>query len=231
MRSCKRVKLEIELLMPQTATYREVVVRPMSSWREAAWVLGIIAIIALLVSVRILMLPEEESRLFMRSYHRLDTSLNDTERTIYQALLSAQNDLLLLWETKGEWPSVELLDEEGIPPFARDLMPGALQGYRWQAYNRGPWVDYLGVNMQEEDNMPSALLRIINLHADFHPHPHPGKDYDPDQKAAIQIWLHPADRQKYAGMQLAEFGWSWIVSPDDPSLTVPDKKKASDKLP
>jgi hypothetical protein len=167
----------------------------------------------------------------MRSYHRLDTSLNDTERTIYQAFLSAQNDLLLLWEAKGEWPTVELLDEEGIPPFARDLMPGALQGYRWQAYNRGPWVDYLGVNMEEGDNMPSALLRIINLHADFHPHPHPGIDYDPNQRAAIQIWLHPVDRQKYAGMQLAEYGWSWIVSPDDPSLTVPDKKKASDKLP
>jgi hypothetical protein len=32
-------------------------------------------------------------------------------------------------------------------------------------------------------------------------------------------------------MQLAEYGWSWIVSPDDPILTIPDDKKAPDKSP
>lgn len=216
--------------MPQTSlTYREVIVRPMNSWREAAWILGVIAVIALLIIVRISLLPGQSTMLFMQPYHRLDTNLNDTERTIYQAILAAQNDILLLWETGGNWPQVELLDEEGIPPFAADMMPGALQGYSWKAYDRGPWVDYLGINLQEEDNMPSALLRIINLHADYHPHPHPGTDYDPNQKAAIQIWLHPEDRQKYAGMQLAEYGWSWIVSPDDPSLTIPNNSEAAPK--
>jgi len=208
-----------------SATYKEVVVQPLNSWREAAWLLGAIALIILFVAFRILLLPQQDVPLFMKSYHRLDTDLNDTERTLYQALLASRNDIQLLWETKGEWPSSSLLNEEGIPPFAADMMPGPLQGYSWTTYNRGPWVDYLGVNPQEGESMPSALLRVINLHADFHPHPHPGIDYDPNQKVAFQVWLHPRGGQKYAGMQLAEFGWSWIVSPDDPSLRIPDKKK------
>jgi len=209
-----------------STTYREVIVQPLNSSREAAWLLGFIGLLVLLVAVRVLLLPQQDVPLFMQSYHRLDTSLDDTERTLYQALLASRNDILLLWETREEWPSSALLDEEGVPPFAADMMPGALQGYSWTTYNRGPWVDYLGVNPQEGENMPSALLRVINLHADFHPHPHPGIDYDPDQKVAFQIWMHPRGNQKYAGMQLAEFGWSWIVSPDDPSLTVQAKKNS-----
>lgn len=201
--------------------FREVYVRPMSSWREATYVLGLIALIILMVYVRISFLQDRGGKIFMQPYHRLDNTLGELERPMYQAFLASENELLLIWEENGEWPSSAALAEDGIPPFATDMLAGPLRDYTWTTYNREQWVDYLGVGKQD-GVLPSVLLRVINLHADYHPHPHPGIDYDPNQKAALQIWLHPEARQRYAGMQLIERGWSWVVSPDDPSLSVPE---------
>lgn len=214
------MSLAREETMPRaTARYREIVVSPGNSWREAVYLLAAFALLALLSFIRVELLPAKTPNMPQQSYHRLDTNLNDTERTIYQAMRSSQTEVMLLWESaEGAWPAVSLLHEEGIPPFAVDLVPGALKEYTWTMYDRGPWVDYLGVSAQKAAGGPSALMRLINLHADFHPHPHPGLDYDPEQRGAVQIWLHPENGQLYAGMQLAERGWAWIVSADDPVL-------------
>ena len=137
---------------------------------------------------------------------------------MYQSLLAAQGEIDFLWNESQQWPTAELLAQEGIPPFADDLLPTTLSGYSWKTYDRGPWVDYIGHKQGSDNNEISILLRTINLHADFHPHPHPGIDYDPNQKIASQIWFHPLNKQRYPGMQLAERGWFWILSPDDPVL-------------
>jgi len=199
-------------------TFREVLVEPADSKREILYVAGFLVILLLLATARIAFLQKAGNQISLQPYQRLDTTLNDAERTMYQALLSSQQEIVRLWEKSGIWPTVEQLDEEGIPPFATDLMPGKLSGYTWVMHDRGPWVDYIAVGPEEDKTMPSVLLRIINLHADFHPHPHPGKDYDPGQKAAVQIWINPESLQKYPGMMLAEHGWAWILSPDDPIL-------------
>jgi len=160
----------------------------------------------------------------MEPYHRLDTTLDDNERLLYQACRAADNDIVALWQEKGKWPTVAELDEDGIPPFAVDLMPGVLAGFKWKTYDRGPWVDYLGLDSANE-KMPSVILRIIDLHAGYHPHPHPGIDYDPNQKVALQVWMQPKSGQPYVGMQLIQNGWFWVVSPDAPFLKVANKLK------
>lgn len=203
----------------ESEIYREVIIGPANSWKEAAWVSVVVAILLLLAFARVAFLPEAEQSLSLQPYQRLDTTLTDTERSIYQAFLSSQNEIIQLWQQSGGWPSVELLDSEAMPPFASDFMPGNLKKYKWVRFDRGPWVDYLGISTLDVSTMPSAILRVINLHADFHPHPHPGKDYDPDQQAAVQIWIHPESGQRYPGMRLAERGWFWIVSPAFSALT------------
>nr|MBF0222242.1 hypothetical protein [Desulfobulbaceae bacterium] len=197
---------------------REFIVEPANSWKESAWVLVVVAFLLLLAFARVAFLPEAKQNLSLQPYQRLDTTLTDLERPIYQAFLSSQNEIIMPWQDSGSWPDVELLNSEAIPPFALDFMPGDLRSYSWVKYDRGPWVDYWGTSASKESSLPSAILRVINLHADFHPHPHPGKDYDPDQQAAVQIWIHPESGQRYPGMRLAEQGWFWIVSPSSPVL-------------
>jgi hypothetical protein len=198
--------------------FQQIIVPPRDGKREMLGLLGAIAAICLLVALRLLLLPDNSSFPFKQPYHRLDNTLSPQERLLYQTLLAAKGEIIYWWQKNATWPNVELLAQEGVPPFAADLLPPLLEGYTWTTHDRGPWVDYLGHAQSGTTAGPSVLLRIIDLHADFHPHPHPGKDYDPKEKTAVQIWMHPLNQQAYAGMQLYERGWFWIVSPGDPAL-------------
>lgn len=200
-----------------------VIVPPLNGRREALGLAAAIAAICLIVALRVSLLNSQTSIQFMEPYHRLDNTLNNQERSLYQTLLTAQGEITYLWEENKTWPTANFLGQEGIPPFAESLLPANLKGYTWETYDRGPWVDYIGHDESGTENSPSFLLRTIDLHAKFHPHPHPGKDYDPDQTTASQIWFHPLNNQHYPGMQLAERGWFWIISPDDPILSVTPK--------
>lgn len=211
-----------------TDRFRHIIVPPLDGRRESLGLLGAIVVICLLVGLRLFLLPDNSTLLFLQPYHRLDNTLSAKERVLYQTLLAAQGEIVYLWQESKKWPTAEFLAAEGIPPFATDLVPPVLTGYNWTTHDRGPWVDYLGHDQKGSENAPSVLLRIIDLHADFHPHPHPGKDYDPNQMTALQIWLHPKNNQRYAGMQLFERGWFWIISPKDPLLSAnPDIVKES----
>jgi hypothetical protein len=204
--------------------YCEIVVQPLDGKREALGVIAVIIAVCLIVGARLLLLPDSNVSLFMKPYHRLDNTLSELERPMYQALLAAQGEIDFLWEENQTWPTAKLLAKNDIPPFADDLLPASLAGYTWKTYDRGPWVDFIGQREAPGNIDTTILLRSINLHADFHPHPHPGIDYDPNQKIAHQIWFHPQSNQRYPGMQLAERGWFWILSPDDPVLKVKDEK-------
>jgi len=202
----------------------QIIVAPLGAKREALGLACAIGVICLLVGLRGFFLASNTTPLLLQSHHRLDSTLNAKERLLYQSLLAAQGEIIYLWQENGAWPSAELLAQEFIPPFAEEFLPAHVHGYTWKTYDRGPWVDYIAERPQGQDDDPSLLLRVINLHADFHPHPHPGKDYDPNQQAACQIWFHPQNLQRYAGMQLAERGWSWIIAPDDPILSMESPK-------
>ncbi len=187
-----------------------------------------IEIIVLLMVFRFYMVSGDEDLQFLYPHQRLDTILTGTQRSLYQTLISSVSDIEFLRDQQGQWPGVELLKMEDIPPFAPAFLPSALQAYNWSSYDGGTWVDYLGHN-QADSEAHSFILRVIDLHADYHPHPHPGQDYDPNQKLAAQLWVYPEPTRSYPGEYVIEANWWWVMSPDDPSLAVPVRDRTPEK--
>jgi hypothetical protein len=201
---------------------REVIVRPLDARRETVALLVALALIVALMAFRFTLISTSETQLYMRSYQRLDEILQDDPRSMYQSLLTAVKEVADLRDLEGLWPESELLELEGVPPFDTQLVVPALRNYVWSAHDGISWVDYVGGDPKAEEGF-SFILRLIDLHADYHPHPHPGLDYDPKQQVAAQIWVYPEPYREYPGERLPEAGWWWVVGPDDPSLKAPPK--------
>ena len=196
------------------------IVAPLDAKRETIGVLVAIELIVLLMIVRFVLVSGGEQLQYLFPYQRLDTILIGTQRSLYQTLISSVAEIEFLRDQQGQWPGVEELKMEDVPPFAPAFLPSALQAYNWSRYDGGTWVDYLG-NNPEDPEAHSFILRVIDLHAEYHPHPHPGKDYDPNQKLAAQLWVYPEPTRSYPGEYLTEANWWWVMSPDDPALTLP----------
>ena len=196
------------------------IVAPLDAKRETIGVLVAVELIVILMIVRFVMVSGGDHLQYLFPYQRLDTILTGTQRSLYQTLLSSVSEVEYLRDQQGQWPGVEQLQTEDVPPFAPAFLPSALQDYNWSSYDGGTWVDYLGHNPVDSE-AHSFILRVIDLHADYHPHPHPGRDYDPNQKLAVQLWVYPEPARSYPGEYLTEAGWWWVMSPDDPSLLLP----------
>ena len=196
------------------------IVAPLDAKRETVGVLIAIEMIVVLMVIRFVMVSGGEHLQYLQPYQRLDTILTDTQRSLYQTLLSSVSDIEFLRDQQGRWPEVALLKMEDVPPFAPAFLPSALQEYTWSKHDGGTWVDYLGNNPQDPE-VHSFILRVIDLHADYHPHPHPGQDYDPNQRLAAQLWIYPEPTRSYPGERLTEANWWWVMSPDDPTLILP----------
>lgn len=205
----------------QTSSHaiKEIIVPPLDAKRETVGVLLAIELIVLLMALRFFLISGSEVPQYIRPYQRLDTMLTGTQRTLYQTLLSSVSEIEFLRNREGKWPEVALLEMEDVPPFAVAFLPKELQDYTWVGHDGETWVDYIG-NNPADPTAYSFILRVIDLHADYHPHPHPGLDYDPNQKVAVQVWIYPDSTRSYPGERLTEAGWWWVVSPDDPSLKV-----------
>jgi hypothetical protein len=196
------------------------VVAPLNARRETIGVLIAVELIVLLMVFRFVLVSDEEHLQYLQPHQQLDTMLTGTQRSLYQTLLSAITDIEFLWDQQGQWPEIALLKQEEVPPFAPEFLPSALQAYTWTRYAQGTWVDYLGNNPMDS-NAHSFILRVIDLHADYHPHPHPGQDYDPNQRLAVQLWVYPEPIKSYPGERITEANWWWVMSSDDPSLLLP----------
>jgi len=207
---------------------KEVIVPPLDSKRETVGVLLVIELVVLLMALRFYFIAGNEAPQYIKPYQRLDTILVGTQRTLYNTLISSVSEIELLRNREDNWPKESLLEMEGIPPFADAFLPKELQDYNWVCYDGETWVDYIG-NSPTNPEAYSFILRVINLHADYHPHPHPGRDYDPNQRLAVQVWIYPEPTRTYPGERLSEDSWWWVVSPDDPSLKVPLRDSASFK--
>lgn len=209
--------------MIEDIQWKEVVVAPLDARREAIALLAVIAVIVLLMALRFSLVNSTNVKQRLRPYQRFDTVLEGQQPVLYRSLLSVVEEVVDLRDQEGEWPDVAFLEREHVPPFDKSFLPVALKTYVWSRHGHGSWVDYFGQNPRREDESSSAhervsfLLRIIDLHTDSHPHPHPGTDYDPNMRFAVQVWLYP-DKRNYPGERLVEFGWKWIVGSSDPSL-------------
>ena len=151
----------------------------------------------------------------LTNYQSLADTLNQEQQFLFRNLVFALPDITYLYEESGFWPEAFVLDEEAVPPFARNLLPSAYENLSWLAYQHGSWVDYWGAS---ENTGYTFVLRIIDLHSGYHPHPHPGVDYDPKKTTALQVWFYPVTNRTYPGERLPEAGWKWLLASNDPLL-------------
>ncbi len=209
-------------LQTSSHSIKESIVPPLDAKRETVGLLLAIEFIVVLMALRFFLISGTEAPQYIMPYQRLDTILTGTQRTLYQTLLSSVSDIEFLRNREGQWPEEDLLNIEDVPPFAGAFLPKELQDYNWLSYGGETWVDYIGNNPGDPEAL-SFILRVIDLHADYHPHPHPGLDYDPNQKVAVQVWIYPEPTRLYPGERLPEANWWWVVSPNDPILKLPQR--------
>lgn len=204
--------------MVEACQPREVLVRADNSRRETLILALIIVLVVGLMTFRFLAVKEADREVTLRPYQRIDNVLLNEERTMYRTLTASISEVVALRNRDGLWPEAALLQAEEIPPFDNRFLPPALRGYTWVGYDSGSWVDYLGQHGSGTQQL-TFILRLIDLHAGYHPHPHPGIDYDPQLPVAAQVWFFPAPERAYPGERLPQAGWLWAVRPDDPVLT------------
>ncbi len=191
------------------------VVKPYTARTESLLVLAACLLVIVLMGLRFFWLQQHADKIQLQPYQTLDTILTLPQRTLYRNLYASVDDIIELRNQGGWWPETSLLKQEIIPPFATRLLPAALQNYIWAGYDGGSWIDYLG---SHPDQDVTFILRLIDLHAGYHPHPHPGVDYDPNVLIAVQIWYFPAAARPYPGERLPEAGWYWLMQENDPLL-------------
>lgn len=204
---------------PPQNEYREFLVQPKGARREALALVGVIGLIVFFMGLRFAQVGTNASSEQIRPYQIKSLHLKSQAPTLYRSLLGGVADVLTLREENGEWPSIDTLKEEVLPPFANIFLPIDLRGFVWERYEGDGWVDYFGINggaaeSKKQGGDPlenSFILRIIDLQSEKHPHPHLGKDNDVRMRFTSQIWINPQITD-YPEEKLVERGWKWIVA-------------------
>lgn len=189
---------------------RTVEVLPPSARTETSGVLraagGIVVVVLLFVTlqakdgaVRVRSLSSGEPTVAFADLPPADQRI---VRALQEGLVEAENQRGL----SGEWPSVQQLASEGIPPFAPDPLDRA--GYTWAFARQGTVVNYTGVPAAGSDR-PSFLALILE--------PDPGTPIDPGastdeihHKLRDGTMLHVSIGR---GPRLADLGEPWPALP------------------
>ncbi len=203
--------------VPSKKEYREVLVSPLAAGREALALLVVIGLIILLMGIRFSLIAPKNSKESPKTYQLSDLNLKNQAPTLYRALLGGVGDILYLREEKGSWPDVDLLQEEGLPPFAGNMLPAGLRGFVWELHESAGWVDYYGINTEiakgqgGDPLQNSFILRIINLKNGEYQYPYCRQEKNPATNYSSQIWMNP-QKTDYPAGALVKRGWKWIMS-------------------
>jgi hypothetical protein len=160
-------------------------------------------------------IPRNKNEVVLKNYQELFQSLDTLDQAVYRSLSASVADIVDMTGQIGQWPESILLEDAHVPPLAKGYLPAPADDLIWISYDGGTWVDYLGHDSSGRMSV-SYILRLIDLHGSYHPHPHPGVDYDPNQAVAVQVWRYPVAQRPYPEERLPEAGWRWIVQEDDP---------------
>ena len=189
---------------------RERLVRPRDQRVEASLVAIVVLLIVGAACIRALpTIVQRGTEKRIADYQVPEAMLSSDAALAYRTLAAAVADIAVVHEQSRRWPDVPALAREGVPPFDSVAATASLRQLSWTSHDGGSWVDYQGRSASA--GTPAFILRIIDLHADYHPHPHPGRDYDPAQRIAAQIWWFPDGLSGYPGERLTESGGKWIV--------------------
>ncbi|MBZ0270475.1 hypothetical protein K8I61_00450 [bacterium] len=194
---------------------REVIVKSPRGAIEGGLVFAVLTMIATAAFVRQATLSGSSEPLFLRPYQRLTTASPNNAVRLFELLSNAAQDAADM-SGAGRFPSIDELRKAGVPPYDESTLAADLRGFAPHETHQPSWADYRFVRGDA-----GFILRIIDLHAEYHPHPHPGIDYDPDRRYTYQIWWSGGTRPDDPGERLPEAGWIWIVTPDDPTILFP----------
>ncbi|WDY56190.1 DUF6162 family protein [Pseudomonas sp. PSKL.D1] len=182
---------------------RAQLVRPAGAGHETLYVLLTSLLIVVLAATVVLLRGEREDEQAIAS-HQIDArrDLTAAEQGIYTDLRVAFDEIRLLREESASVPSVDVLAEEGLPPFVVDAGSQSRGAHQWAWLGTGA---YLGRSQAPE--VAGSFLMIVPT----------------DDHAQVDVWLRrdsaavtPDDLGQAA---LIAAGWQQVVSHYDAGVT------------
>lgn len=184
--------------MPEPAPspdIRTVDVVPPQRSGETLWVVRGIAAVAIagyfLIGVR---RGDDEAAAALTSWQVLFRRQPEEVQRVTRELLSGFEEAALLRTPAGEWPSVERLAADLIPPFTP--VPGRTPDYAWEHRRRATYVNYVGLPAAASPR-PAFLLFIQEPDPEMRNLPHPGPLDEFHRKQAdgavlhVSVWFRP----------------------------------------
>jgi hypothetical protein len=189
--------------MSSQAQSRTQVVRPAGAGHETLYVLLASVLILALAATVVLLRGEREDQQAIAS-HQIDArrDLTAAEQGIYTDLRVAFDEIQLVREEAAAVPEVEVLAEEGLPPFVVDAGSQSRGGHQWSWLPIGA---YLG--RSQAPQVAGSFLLILPS----------------DSSGEADVWL----RRDSAGVApddlgqaaLIAAGWQQVVSHYDAGVT------------
>jgi len=182
---------------------RAQVVRPAGAGHETLYVLLAALVIVLLAAAVVGARGAREDEVAL-GVHEIDArrDLTPAEQGLYTDLRVAADEMRLLREDTGSSPDIDVLAEEGLPPFVVDASSESRGRHQWQRLSDDA---YLGRSQAAE--VAGSFLLLLPAEADAEP----------------VVWLRrqgdvapPLDRSATA---LADAGWQQVVSHYDAGVT------------
>jgi Family of unknown function (DUF6162) len=142
-------------------------------------------------------------------YQVLARTLPDAEQETFGAIRRGLGDAEAERGRLGKWPEPPALASRGIPPFAGDA-----RSLRWQQFQQGKTVDYLGI--PSDPASPAWLLVLQEPEPNMPPDPAPLDDEHhklPDGTTMhVYVWMHQYGGRVTPGFigQPQSQGWTQV---------------------
>ncbi len=184
------------------------IVPPATAGRETLWmVLCAAAIVSIAAwSVHVRLQPEVSPHL---TGHGVDarSDLSPAEQGLHADLQVAADDIHTHHRQRGQWPTVDELAAQGLPPFVPGFDTRARGDHRWQRITAGAHVAYVG-RPAVSGGTRAVLLRIDASGTDdavwIHTPDKPSGDVDtalhPDADALLSAGWRPVVHTYDAGV-------------------------------
>lgn len=151
------------------APYRRIEIATLSARDELLIVVRVALAIAIAVWVYLgsHAFDQGNARRDLLPFQKLIADRPPLEQRMFRELQEGLLEAERLRSTSGNWPAVETLAEDGIPPFAPD--PTRRERYDWRLIRAGVDINYLGVPVSS--GAPAWLVLVRE--------PEPGAPPDP----------------------------------------------------